>query len=126
MPTSVLIGYVPSESSVQLKSNGDNTLAFEPLWSPSLFGSSVSTVSIPVSKMSKVSHSSQQAEREKTAIKLLPILKRRKPYHLEFFPTGFKITAFPTLLTILGLTGYTTFKAGNFLFRFGRDLYEKR
>jgi hypothetical protein len=38
-------------------------------------------------------------------------MKRSKATQLDFFPTGFVITALPTLLVLLGGLGYGSYKS---------------
>jgi hypothetical protein len=125
IPTPLLVSYVPSQSSVHSKQNSATSLGLEPLWRKDLFSEEVSTLSVPLEKLKGVSNVTI-ASREKEQLITLPILKRKKPVHLEFFPTGFVITAIPTLLTIVGLTSFATYKVGYAAFRLGRQYYERR
>lgn len=119
MPLELLTGYVPppSSSPVQFKktqgSSSSNSL--EPLWSSSLFSYHSSTISVPANRI-KASKSHRDGVWQQVIVAPVPSMRRKKPKHLDFFPMGFKITAFPTLLTMLGLTGFALFKTGLFVF----------
>lgn len=117
MPEEVVIGYVANENAVQLKEGGISHHDLKPLWTKGTFLRSTSILSGPSKSIQR--HNSQLKSTK------LPFLQRKKPKHLEFFPTGFQITAFPTLLAIVGLTGYGTFKAAFAFYRIANGFYQR-
>jgi hypothetical protein len=114
MPIELLTGYILTSSSIMQASLSSSSLA--PIWPTSLFTLQTSTIIAPFSKIED-SFVDEESALHKQLSAPAPFKLRRKAKHLEFFPSGFIITAFPTLLTVLGLTGYTTFKVGLYAYR---------
>lgn len=110
IPFDLLTGYIPPSSDSQVKKKESASLSLEPLWSPSLFSRQSSTIVVPINGIRIFSLNMEVVRKQLSAPQ--PFMLRKKPKHLEFFPSGFMITAFPTLLSIVGLTTFAIFKAG--------------
>lgn len=108
-PLELLTSYVPCSSAARL--NGNRLL---PLWPTSLFSEKVSVIGLPSSRIESFNGLVQPSLSHN--LSAIPYMKRKKPTHLDYFPTGFKITALPTLLTTLGLIGFGVFKTSVFAY----------
>jgi hypothetical protein len=99
IPLDVIVGYCPTAVGVQRARHDDTGFQLEPMWDVSLF-----TKLLPI-----ISVRCQPNDIDTSKLAIVP-MKRRHVSHWEFFPTGFVITFFPTLASLVGFTGFLGYK----------------
>lgn len=109
-PIDLQVGYCPSNSNIYQLSSKTNGEIFElePIWTSNHFIKSKPILSWTLPSITTKNITQDGLKENKRC--LIGKMKRAKPDHLEFFPTGFVITAFPTFATILGVSAYLGFR----------------
>lgn len=124
LPMDMSCSYIPTTSSARIlktaKAVSPTGFVLEPLWSPGLFAMSTSTILLHTIPKSKPVEGVQRLSTSDPCL-AIETMKRQQPDHMEFFPTGFKITFFPLAVGVLSGLGYVGFRFGVLGYRFARS-----